>query len=330
MKVIVATSIYPPEIGRPATYVVELVKRLRDEHDVVIVAYTDSQEAPEGVKLIGISKTYPLWFRLIKYAITLWHVTHAADLVLVQNAMSAGLPTAVICLIRNKPFMVKFLGDEAEQRMKQRHVTKKNITIRLMALIERWVLTRAYTILASSSLQRDKIISTYGIGPEKIVMHPYPAETPEILPFPIVRKPHQITAIDLSYNAVPAIEIVKKSFADVTYEDRKNISRAETWYMLQSSTLCLIDSTDGKAYSMIERCYTAQTPFIDVHDLSAVELADAIMSILTDVKRSQDMVNAGQKILSESLSWESHLKELEALFQKITLHPVHVSPHALL
>ena len=67
MKIILATPLYPPEIEDFATYVKELVKRLREKHKIVIVAYASAAEEITGVRLIAVSKHSPLIFRIFRY-----------------------------------------------------------------------------------------------------------------------------------------------------------------------------------------------------------------------------------------------------------------------
>ncbi|MFZ3044224.1 MAG: hypothetical protein WA058_03935, partial [Minisyncoccia bacterium] len=67
MKIILATPVYPPEIGGPATYTKELATRLRGEHEIVIVAYASTSEILSGTTLYVASKRRPLPLRLLKY-----------------------------------------------------------------------------------------------------------------------------------------------------------------------------------------------------------------------------------------------------------------------
>src|SRR4051812_10171387 len=116
MKIVLATPIYPPEIGGPATYTKELAERLHNRHELTIVAYTDVQEAFPGTKLVAVSKRRPLAIRLIKFFLAVLKVSRNADLIYVQNAMAAGLPVVLASMITDKPFILKFVGDEAWER----------------------------------------------------------------------------------------------------------------------------------------------------------------------------------------------------------------------
>ncbi len=127
MRIILATPIYPPDAGGPATYTVELAERIRAEHHVVIVAYTDNIEGVPSTHLIGVSKKYPLPFRLIKYYFVLLREAKQSDLIYVQNAVAAGLPAVLVGRWAKRPVVLKFVGDEAWERATQNRKTQKQL-----------------------------------------------------------------------------------------------------------------------------------------------------------------------------------------------------------
>ena len=66
MKIIIATALFPPEIEHTATYVKELAERLKDRHQVQILAYAGQIEAIPGVEIFTINKKQPLFLRISK------------------------------------------------------------------------------------------------------------------------------------------------------------------------------------------------------------------------------------------------------------------------
>ena len=125
MKILLATPIYPPEIGGPATYTKELCERLSPKHEITVVAYTDTKDAFPNTRLISITKHQPLLKRLIKYTWAIWKIGKKFDVIYVQNAMAAGLPVAIVARLLKVPFVLKFVGDEAWERATQNKLTKK-------------------------------------------------------------------------------------------------------------------------------------------------------------------------------------------------------------
>jgi glycosyltransferase involved in cell wall biosynthesis len=234
MKILVATPIYPPEIGGPATYTKELCERLHDEHQLTVVAYTDVREAFEGTTLIPISKRRRLPVRLVKYFWAIWHAAKKADVIYVQNAVAAGLPVALASKLRKKPFILKFVGDEAWERASQNKLTNKlledflehpegPLKIRLMMALQGWVLRRASIVTTPSEYLGKAIQKAYKLDPKRVITNYNAAEETKTLPFEAKPVPHQIVATARLVNfkgidgIVRATAILKKKFPDVRF-----------------------------------------------------------------------------------------------------------------
>lgn len=203
MKILLATPIYPPEIGGPATYIKELCERLHTKHEITVIAYTHKQEPFVGTRLIIVEKNQVLIKRLLKYTIELLKVVRGFDIVYIQNAMAAGLPTAIACTIFHVPFILKFVGDEAWERATQRRLTEKRleeflknpdggIKIKTMMWIQGFVLRRASIVTTPSAYLGEEIIKAYKVPRKKVVVNYNASENSEILPFNIEKLENQI------------------------------------------------------------------------------------------------------------------------------------------
>jgi glycosyltransferase involved in cell wall biosynthesis len=232
MKVVIATPIYPPEIGGPATYTKELCERLHDRHELTVVAYTDVHEAFEGTRLVAISKRRPLPIRLVRFFFAMLKASKDADIVYVQNAMAAGLPVSLACLITGKPYVLKFVGDEAWERASQQRLTSKlleeflehpeaPLKIRLMMSVQGFVLRRASRVTTPSIYLGQAIQRAYGIDPRRIVTNYNAAEETVTLPFEAKPVRHQIaatarlTAFKGIDGIIRAVAILKQRVPDV-------------------------------------------------------------------------------------------------------------------
>ncbi len=61
MKVLVSTPIFPPEIGGPATYTVEVSRRLQERgHKIRIVAFTDEKPQISNLEVISVRIQYKM------------------------------------------------------------------------------------------------------------------------------------------------------------------------------------------------------------------------------------------------------------------------------
>ncbi|MCX6787269.1 MAG: glycosyltransferase family 4 protein [Candidatus Kaiserbacteria bacterium] len=232
MKIILATPVYPPEIGGPATYTKELAMRLRDKHEIVIVAYASTSEIISGTTLFVASKRRSLPTRLLKFLILLYNASHGADVIYVQNAMAAGLPAAVVSMIRGIPLVLKFVGDEAWERASQERKTKKRLEEFLASpeggwrtsfrmMIQGFVLRHADIVTTPSAYLRNVIVRTYGIKNERAVVNYNAAEKDVEAPFSATPIPHQIVATARLVEwkgldgIIRAVAILKKQFPDV-------------------------------------------------------------------------------------------------------------------
>ena len=122
MKIVLATGIYPPDIGGPATYVRELARELvvkgarvvvvtygREETDVT-EGTEESEEAKKQWPVVWVSRKYGPLLRWWRYVRALR--THAADadVVLAFSLVSVGVPLWLTGL--NKPKLVLRLGGD--------------------------------------------------------------------------------------------------------------------------------------------------------------------------------------------------------------------------
>lgn len=142
MKIIIATGIFPPDIGGPATYSEILAQELTTRgFQVAVISYADrskNQEArilpagdlPKGDKkqeydIIRISRGYPKGLRHFIYFWKVFRVAKDADVVYTQDLISAGLPVLAAAKLLRKKFALKIVGDYAwEQYQNQKSPPK--------------------------------------------------------------------------------------------------------------------------------------------------------------------------------------------------------------
>jgi glycosyltransferase involved in cell wall biosynthesis len=205
MKIVLATPIYPPEIGGPATYTKELAERLKDKHKVTIVAFASTSEKVPGTTLITVDKRRALPLRLLKFFWVLFKASKNADVIYVQNAVASGLPAVLVGKLRAIPVVLKFVGDEAWERATQLRQTHKQLEdflaspegswyIRLLMVLQGFVLRNVTAVTTPSAYLGEAIIRTYGVQREHAVVNYNAAEKTEVLPFTGSVIPHQLVA----------------------------------------------------------------------------------------------------------------------------------------
>ena len=205
MKIVLATPIYPPEIGGPATYTKEICERLGKTHNITVVAYTHEGRAYGNAKLVEVEKNAPLPLRLMRFFFAVYREAKTADVIYAQNAVAAGLPSVIAGILRRKPVVIKFVGDEAWERATQHRTTTKRLEdflvdpdttlrTRLMLALQGWVLRHATRVTTPSVYLRDLIVRTYQVSENRAVTNYNASEedTHEAPVFESVRAPHQI------------------------------------------------------------------------------------------------------------------------------------------
>lgn len=114
MNIVLATGIYPPESGGPATFVQDLAKRLlADGHVVRLVTYGDRRTNRSlGIETV-IERGNSVLYRYVRYAVEVWKAAKTADMVFAQGPLSEGVPARIAAALLRKPFVLKVVGDVA-------------------------------------------------------------------------------------------------------------------------------------------------------------------------------------------------------------------------
>lgn len=115
MKLVIATPLYPPEIGGPATYAKLLKEGLPPKGiEVILVKFSDVRSLPKIIR-------HYVYYRRIRAAL------RGADAVLALDPVSVGLPVMYAAQKEGKPFIVKIVGDYAWEQGQQRFGVTQNL-----------------------------------------------------------------------------------------------------------------------------------------------------------------------------------------------------------
>ena len=131
-KILIATGIFPPDIGGPATYVKILEEELpKYGWQIKVVTYSDSAETQNhkfkiqnnteiqnsNVQIYKISREQNKLLRYLKYFWQVYKLNSWADIVYAQGPVSEGYPVYLACKLRRKPYILKIVGDYAWEQM---------------------------------------------------------------------------------------------------------------------------------------------------------------------------------------------------------------------
>ena len=165
MRIVIATGLYPPEIGGPATYSSYLERRFPTLGiDVVVVPF---RRARRYWKIIRHTVYFYLVFKAVRHA----------ELVYAQDPVSVGLPAFLAAFILRKHFVLKVVGDYAWEQATQRfgysgtpdsfQNAQVHFFARLLRSLERFVARRAATVVVPSKYL-GKLVKTWGVPASRI------------------------------------------------------------------------------------------------------------------------------------------------------------------
>ncbi|HEU5114160.1 MAG TPA: glycosyltransferase family 4 protein [Candidatus Paceibacterota bacterium] len=186
MRILVATGIFPPQIGGPATYAKLIYDELPKRGiDVEVASFGDYIEKPKII-------------RHFLYFLELMRKIGGADAVLALDPISVGLPALFASQIAGKKMVLRVAGDYAWEQGTQRFGVKENLDafvgrhreypwqVRLMKRIQTYVAEGASSIITPSKYLKS-ILVDWGIHPGKVTViyngfHMEPVkETPSVL-----------------------------------------------------------------------------------------------------------------------------------------------------
>lgn len=192
MRLVLATPLYPPEIGGPATYAKLLETGLRAQGiDVELVKFGEVRKLPKII-------------RHLTYFSRVYRALKNADLVLALDPVSVGLPACLAAFLARKPFVVKIVGDYAWEQGQQRFGVEASLddfvktrrvplAVWFLRRVQRGVASRAARIIVPSNYLKG-IVATWGIPSEKIevIYNAVPLQKPGTIPEAVAAQPRPL------------------------------------------------------------------------------------------------------------------------------------------
>ncbi len=167
MKILLATGIFPPQIGGPATYSKLLYDELPKRGiDVEIATFGDYLDKPKII-------------RHFLYFLELLRKAPDVDLIYALDPVSVGLPALIAAQVRKKKFVLRIAGDYAWEQGSQRWNVSDTLDqfvkehekypwqVRLLKRIQMYVAEGSFRIVVPSKYLKG-IVSAWGIALEKI------------------------------------------------------------------------------------------------------------------------------------------------------------------
>jgi glycosyltransferase involved in cell wall biosynthesis len=183
MNILIATGIYPPDIGGPATFASIVSHELRTRgHRAHIITYGEAKNTKD---VTFVSRRYLKGIRHTAYFFYVLEKGKNCDIIFSLDPVSAGVPARIAAFLLRKKFVIRIAGDYAwEQGMQRFRVTdlldvfldkKYGIRIELLRRIQRWVTRGAAMIIVPSEYLRS-VVMRWGISSLKIRVVPNSVE----------------------------------------------------------------------------------------------------------------------------------------------------------
>ena len=178
MKICIVSGIFPPDIGGPATHLLNLCAKLKAlGHNIHIITFGDGNEdLPFSVQ--KISRKIPAPLRLSLAFIKIIRLHKEIDIIFsLGGPWDSGIPALLAKIILAKPLVTKVSGDIAWERARIKHLTEDNIgqfqakrysfRIEFFRRIQVFALKKADKIIVPSNYLR-AVVEGWGISPDKI------------------------------------------------------------------------------------------------------------------------------------------------------------------
>lgn len=181
MKVLIASDIFPPQSGGPATYSVTLANELTKAGDDVFIVSQNPQSDTSIVNCrIVMVKNKNKFLKYLEYTWLLIKNARKAEVIYAMGPVNAGLPALIASKLTGKKLIIKIVGDYAWEQGTQRFgvgdsiddFQKKNnysLPVRLLQWIEKTVAKNSQAVVVPSKYL-GRIVESWGVKKEKVAV----------------------------------------------------------------------------------------------------------------------------------------------------------------
>ncbi len=320
MRLVLATPLYPPEIGGPATYAKALFEGLPARGiEVTLVKFSDVRRLPKLARHVA-------YFFRVRRAL------ESADTVLALDPVSVGLPACLAAWSLRKPLVVKIVGDYAWEQGRQRFgvaqdldtfIETKHVPFPVWFLrkVQTGVAQYAQSIIVPSAYLK-RIVAAWGVPAEKISVIHNGIELPEALPS--IPRPEGFLVVS-SGRRVPwknfdGIERAVAKEPAWHLHIASGVSRAEALASVKAASVYVLNSTyEGLPHALIEAMMLG-TPVVATKAGGNTELVeDGVTGLLVPVGDDEALHVALKKIAEDPEGAKARAGEARARMHAFTV-----------
>jgi glycosyltransferase involved in cell wall biosynthesis len=311
MKIVIATPLYPPEIGGPSYY----AKGLEDSfkklgHDVTVVPYGNLRNVPSGLS--------HLW-----YFFRIFPKLHGVDTVIALDTSSVAIPAWFAAKLVGVRFIIRTGGDFVWEQ----YVNRTNDLVplpffydearalsfkeQLAFALTRLILRRS-AIVFSSNMQRDLWLLPYGLSKNAttVIENEIPAK---LAPTPAIGKKFVMYGRQIPLKNAPAFrrafQKAKERFADIEL-DEGMVPHAQLLEKMCASYAAVVPSISEVSPNYVLDSIRCGKPFI-LTKYSEYAQRFGMYGVLVDPLEESDM-QRGIERLADPATYEELCSRIEA------------------
>lgn len=183
MKILITTPIFPPEIGGPATYTLEVSRRLQARgHTVRIITFADSSPEVSDLEIASVRTSYPVLGSIIRqsrFFMTVLGAARDVNMIYAQDPLVVGPSSLIAARFTRKPIIVRFGGDFVWQYAYNNGRTSKPMEdflqkpeggpyIQLIMRIQKFVFRHVDKVITPSHHLKTILMNYYGVAAGRI------------------------------------------------------------------------------------------------------------------------------------------------------------------
>lgn len=291
MRILIATGVYPPETGGPATYTKLLEERLPAYgFTVSVLPFRAVRKWPRGI-------------RHAAYFLKCFAMARRADIVYAQDTVSVGLPAALASRLARKKFVVRVPGDYAwEQGVRRFGITddlnvfqhkRYGARVEFLRSIQKFVIRRAIAVVTPSEYMKG-IVRRWNTPRTQVIYSsielPPHATPPQNRPegFLVVSSGRRVP-----WKGFEALEQVVAREKDWHLFIAENLPREQALGWVQAADVFVINSTyEGLSHALVE-AMSLGTPVIATDVGGNPELIDdGVNGLLVPAGNADELYDA--------------------------------------
>jgi len=299
MRILIATGVYPPETGGPATYTKLLEEKLPSRgFEVRVLPFRSVRGLPKIIRHTAY------FFKCLRAAL-------GADVVYAQDTVSVGFPAALAAMLTGKKFLVRVPGDYAWEQARQRfgvsdeldvfQTKSYGLRVWCLRLIQRCVVRRAKAVVVPSGYMK-KIVEGWLVpsgvegGNIRVIYSsvevPAPAAVTRPEGFLVVSSGRRVP-----WKGFEALERTVAREPGWRFKLLEHMPRAEVLGWVKAADVFALNSTyEGLSHALVE-AMTLGTPVVATRVGGNPELIeDGVNGLLVEAKNDEALLAALKRV----------------------------------